>query len=175
MMVFSIALDTSGNVYVTGRAVSPNFPTTSGAYDTSYNGNINGDSFVSKLDSNLSGDCTYSLSSTSQSFISSGGVGSVGVTALSGCSWTAASNAAWITVTSGVSGTGNGTTTYSVSASPSTNARTGTMTMAEQTFTVTQDGIPCTYSLSSTSQSFISSGGVGSVGSRHCPVAVGRQ
>ena len=107
--------------------------------------------------------CSYVLSSTSQTFPSSGGSGSVSVSALTGCAWSASSNNNWITIASGGSGNGTGTVSYSVSANTSTSSRTGTMTIAEQTFTVTQDGVSCSYSLSSTSQTFPSSGGSGSV------------
>jgi hypothetical protein len=86
--------------------------------------------------------CTYSIFPTSQSFSSAGGSGSVNVTAPSGCPWTATSNASWITITSGSSGNGNGTVNYSVASNPSTTPRIGTMTIAGQTFTVTQDGTP---------------------------------
>ena len=45
----SVEVDSSGNAYVTGRTQSSNFPTTSGAYNTSYNSN--GDVFITKMNS----------------------------------------------------------------------------------------------------------------------------
>jgi len=112
---------------------------------------------------NNSGACSYTLSATSQSFAAAGGTGTVGVTAPSGCAWTAISNADWITVTGGASGSGNGTVSYSVSANSGT-ARTGTMTIAGQTFTVSQSAQSCTYALGASSASFTTAGGSGSVG-----------
>lgn len=86
--------------------------------------------------------CTYSIPPTSQSFSSAGGSGTVSVTAGRGCSWTATSNDSWITITSGSSGSGNGTVNYSVAPNLTTSSRTGTMTIAGQTFTVTQEPPP---------------------------------
>ncbi|HVG31485.1 MAG TPA: Calx-beta domain-containing protein [Pyrinomonadaceae bacterium] len=85
--------------------------------------------------------CTYSISPSSLLFNAGGGSGStVSVTAGAGCAWTATSNSSFITITGGSSGSGSGTVTYSVAANTSTSQRTGTMTIAGQTFTVTQNG-----------------------------------
>ncbi len=107
--------------------------------------------------------CTYSIFPTSQSFPSSGGPNSVNVTTGSGCNWSAQGHDPWITITSGKSGIGSGTVNYSVAANTGMNSRTGTMTIAGQTFPVNQDGQTCTYSISPMSQSFPSNGGSNSV------------
>ena len=86
------------------------------------------------------GTCTFSISPTSASYAAGGGTGSVTVTAGAGCNWTAVSNATFITITSGSSGSGNGTVNYSVASNTGSSSRTGTMTIAGLTFTVTQAG-----------------------------------
>ena len=119
---------------------------------------------VSKIAS--ASPCTYALSPPSQSFGSGAGTGSVTVTAGAGCAWTSVSNnLSWIHVTSGSSGSGNGSAGYSVDANGSSSPRTGTLTIAGQTFTVNQSGAPpaCTYSILPTSATFPRGGGNGSV------------
>ncbi len=87
--------------------------------------------------------CTFSIAPAANQFGASSGTGNVAVSASSSsCTWTAASNALWITITSGGSGTGNGNLRYTVSANTGASSRTGTLTIAGQTFTITQDGIP---------------------------------
>jgi Putative binding domain, N-terminal/Viral BACON domain len=87
--------------------------------------------------------------------------GSVAVT--STCGWGSIINANWITVTSGASGNANGTLNYSVAANPAMSPRSGTITVAGNTFTVNQAAATCSYSIGSTSQSVGVDGGTGSV------------
>jgi hypothetical protein len=77
------------------------------------------------------------VSPAGQSFPSIASGGSVYVTG-SGCNWTAASNASWITVSSSGSGTGNGTVKYTVAANASGSPRTGMLTVAGQPVIVSQ-------------------------------------
>ncbi len=86
------------------------------------------------------GSCTAALSPTSAGFTTAAGTGTVGVTAVSGCTWTAVSGATWITVTSGVPGSGNGTVGYSVAANAG-GPRAGTIEIAGQPFIVNQSGV----------------------------------
>jgi hypothetical protein len=103
--------------------------------------------------------CTYTLNPASQNFPSSGGNGSVNVTTSAACAWIATTNVPWISITN-ASGSGNGTVNFSVGANTGV-ARTGTITIAGQTFTVNQAS-GCTYALTPTSADVASAGGNGS-------------
>jgi len=103
--------------------------------------------------------CTYTLTPTSQTVLATGGTGSVGVTSIAGCAWTAASSNTWLTISAGASGNGDGLVTFSAAANTSTQQRTGTLTIAGQTFTVNQNAAGCSYSISPASQSVPMAGG----------------
>jgi hypothetical protein len=82
--------------------------------------------------------CNYSINSSSKTSPAAGETTTVNVASLPGCNWTAVSNSSFISVTSGASGTGDGTVTLNISANNSGVPRSGTVTIAGQTFTVTQ-------------------------------------
>jgi hypothetical protein len=95
--------------------------------------------------------CSYTLGSTTYSAAAAGGAASVGVTTTAGCGWTATSQANWITVQGGAAGSGSGTVELSI-APNSAEERSGTVTIAGQTFTVTQAAAACTFALNPTTQ-----------------------
>ena len=81
--------------------------------------------------------CAFTLSTNTLNIAATGATASVGVSANSGCTWTATSNASFIVVNSG--STGNGTATVGLTVAENTgDTRTGTLTIAGQTVTVTQ-------------------------------------
>jgi len=112
------------------------------------------------------GGCTYSIAPTHEDGVSAlGATGSVAVTVTSGsgCSWTATSNKSWLHITSGGSGTTSGAVGYSVDLNTG-SARSGTLTIADQAFTVNQAGGGCTYSIDPTHADDVSkSGATGTV------------
>jgi hypothetical protein len=106
--------------------------------------------------------CGYAVSPTSASFGAAGGTTSFAVTTLTGCAWTAAASAAWVTVTAGAAGSGSGTVAYSVAANAAAASRAGSVAVGGQTHTVTQAGLStCTVALSRDDEVFTAAGGAG--------------
>ncbi len=84
--------------------------------------------------------CTYVVGPGSQTVGSGFSSQTQTITTGSSCSWQAISNVPWIAITSPSSGTGTGTLTYQVFANPGTVPRVGTLTIAGQLITITQNG-----------------------------------
>ncbi|MCX7008024.1 MAG: BACON domain-containing carbohydrate-binding protein, partial [Kiritimatiellaeota bacterium] len=82
--------------------------------------------------------CTYDLTPTSIRFSAGSGSSSFRVTTGGSCRWTARPSVSWITITGGANGTGNGRVQFQVSRNQNSRQRTGTITVADQTFTVYQ-------------------------------------
>ena len=86
------------------------------------------------------------VSPTNQAFFSPGNTGTVTVTknlsATAPCDWNAVSNSSFITIDSGASGSGTGTVGFTVAQNTTGAARTGTLTVAGRTVTITQDAAP---------------------------------
>jgi len=90
--------------------------------------------------------CSYNLSQSNASHTANAETGSITVSTPTGCTWNAQSNADWIKITS----QSNGVVNYSVAANTVTQSRSGTLTIADKTFTINQSPLVCTYSLNST-------------------------
>jgi hypothetical protein len=90
--------------------------------------------------------CGYTVSPTEAYFQNWGGPGSITVSAAAGCPWSATSNAPWITITSGASGSGNGSVNYQVDGGyyECLGNRSGNLTVAGRTVTIWQSGNPDT-------------------------------
>ena len=91
--------------------------------------------------------CSFSVSPSTVSISAGGGTSRINVFAGAGCGWTAASGDAFVTITSGASGTGNGATEISVAANPGA-ARSGALTIAGRQVTVSQPAGNCVTSIS---------------------------
>jgi len=85
--------------------------------------------------------CNYSLNPFQEGSRSAGGTVTISLTAASNCPWTATSAASWMSVTP-MSGQGNATLTVTIAPNTNVQARTGTVSIADQTFTTTQEGAP---------------------------------
>jgi hypothetical protein len=88
------------------------------------------------------------ITPTSANFGGAGGSGTIGLTFTASCPWTVQGVPAWVTITSGASGTGNGTVAYTVAANDGA-ARNATLTLAGRSFTLSQlaagSAAPCDF------------------------------
>ena len=108
--------------------------------------------------------CSYTVSSETRAFTAYGGTGAVTVATASGCGWTAASDASWIAMPGGTSGTGPGTLAFVVGASNVTDTRKATLTVAGQALAISQEGrAPCDYVVTPPSLDLAASGGTASL------------
>lgn len=91
--------------------------------------------------SQAAGPCAGSTVSptTSPTFPTSGGTGSMTVTAPAACTWSVTGAPAWVTVTTPMPMTGTGTVSYSVAANTG-SARNATLTAAGATHAIAQAG-----------------------------------
>ncbi|MGO4881135.1 MAG: SBBP repeat-containing protein [Bryobacteraceae bacterium] len=155
-----VALNSSGNIFVTGSTQSPDFPSTSGALQTA-TGLSRSTAFVAGIEAKTN-SCAESVSPGSAFFYPSAGSANFSVVAPSGCTWTPKAGATWIKIGSH-GGPGAGPLAISVAANTGAT-RTGSVTIGKDKVTVTQAANGCTYSLSTYGLSFPQAGGPQQVG-----------
>src|SRR5205085_1361369 len=102
--------------------------------------------------------CSYSISPGDASIAAGGGSGAITVTASSGCAWSATASASWLAITGAASGTGNGTVGYRVENNTG-GPRSGTIRIADDTFTVTQAAASCSFTITPSSYTAAVGGG----------------
>ncbi len=106
--------------------------------------------------------CTNNISPSTGHFTANGGASLVSVaTSSPNCTWTTYESLSWVSLST-TGGTDNGTVTINVSANSGT-ARSGSVTIAGKTYTISQSAAPCTYNILPSSGSFTADGGTGSV------------
>jgi hypothetical protein len=79
------------------------------------------------------------------------------------CAWTSQPSVSWITIQGGAGTNGSGSVRYAVAANTATTPRSGTLTVAGTTVTITQAAAPttptCTFTVAPTTASFPADGG----------------
>jgi hypothetical protein len=93
------------------------------------------DNYVSLVQS---GQCSFSVTPPG-TILWSGGSVTIPVSTTSGCTWTSSSNVSWASVSGSPGTTGSGSVTFTIARNPAgPGPRTGTVTVAGQTITLTQ-------------------------------------
>ena len=104
--------------------------------------------------------CTYVVSPDSRFVPVAGGAVTFSVSAPPGCAWSSSADVGWINLTGSGGGIGNGTVIFAVGNNPSPAGRSGSVTIAGHTASVSQSGIECSYAVSASSRNVERTGGV---------------
>jgi hypothetical protein len=110
--------------------------------------------------------CQPALSGSASSFGPVGGTGQIAVSVARECGWSAASQAAWLEITSGKEGQGDGTIAYRVAKNADPLTRKAAITIGDQHVDVAQDAAPCVYDVSGPSGPIAAIGGDSIIGMR---------
>jgi hypothetical protein len=105
--------------------------------------------------------CSFTINPAAHTMPATGGSVTVSVGAAGSCPWTASSNASWLAVVTGASGSGPGAVQVDAQAN-SGAPRSGTVTIAGQTLTVSQDS-GCTFTVSPETIGVPAAGGPGHI------------
>ena len=140
------AVSAGGNAWVTGFTGGAGFP-----INDQKLGSFNYGAFLTKI-SDTTPACSYLLlAPPSGTYIPQyGGLVALDMTTSSGCAWTASSSASWAEVISGASGSGSGTVLVQAAPNTSGATQTATITVGDQTATVTQPPNSCTWQFDKT-------------------------
>jgi beta-lactamase superfamily II metal-dependent hydrolase len=107
-----------------------------GQFDAEFGGDLSG-AGTGAADPDPAAPCVYSVSPTSQSVGAGASTFAVAVATSAACSWTASANASWLSIPTGTT-SGGGSISVTVAANTG-SARSGTVVVAGQALTVSQD------------------------------------
>jgi hypothetical protein len=113
--------------------------------------------------------CQASVTGGPGSVAPSGGSVTLSVTAERECTWSAASQAPWIAITSAAGGQGAGTLTFRVDPNGDPVGRKGTLTVANHQLSVTQEPGTCRFEVSEPSAVVTAAGGQVTIDVRTSP------
>ena len=103
--------------------------------------------------------CSATVNSSTANFGASGGAGTLSITVERECTWRAASQAAWLVMTSAAEGQGDGKVTFRVAENAEPVTRQGALTVADRQVSVAQAGAPCRFEVRPNATAIGSEGG----------------
>jgi len=109
--------------------------------------------------STVAARCQPSFDGSARSFAANGGIGNVAVTVPRECSWSAASAAPWVTITSGSSGQGDGTLAFRVDGNPDPISRNGAIAIGDGRVEIAQQPGACRFDVAIAADSIGAEGG----------------